>query len=117
MPEQPNDLHPSPNCPCDVCALVRHTLRTFATESSQRWHLLQMTPERAMEHERFAYNVGPDTRLGWKPYTFRATRGAVSQWACYTEGELAGKLRMHGLEVTGWSEWKDGMRTAEIKQA
>lgn len=69
-----------------------------------------------MEHDRFVYKVtDPNTRLGWTPYNFRATKGAVSQWACHTEDELTSRLSRHGLKIVKWSDWRDGVRTTRLE--
>jgi hypothetical protein len=81
------------------------------------WWLVQLTPEAAEAHDRRVYGVADDVTLGWHPYTYHATRGAVSQWACHNDAQLAGKLRRHGLSVGGWSEWRDGMRTTRLVEA
>lgn len=82
-----------------------------------RWHLVQLTPEAAEAHDRRVHNCGPDVMLGWKPYTYRVTWGAISQWACHTEEELARKLRLDGVKVAGWTEWRDGIRTTRFVNA
>lgn len=70
MPEQPNDLHPSPKCPCDVCALVRHTLRTFATDDPLQRRADEIAAaDRAEEANQFfaaslCYSGTPGGRFG-----------------------------------------------------
>lgn len=73
-----------------------------------RWHLVQLTPEAAMEHDRRVHKCGPGVGLGWTPYNYRATRGAVAQWACHTDEQLAVKLRQHGLKIAKWTPWSEG---------
>ena len=75
------------------------------------WHLVQLTPEAALEHDRRVYKCGPDVGLGWTPYTYRATFGAVSYWACHNETELQSRLKQHGLEIDRWTDWRSGIRT------
>lgn len=78
------------------------------------WFLTQLTPDAAEQHDRRVYNAGPDVGLGWRPYTFRATRGAVAQFACHTDGELGTQLRKRGLRVVAWTPWRDGVRSARL---
>ena len=81
------------------------------------WSLVQLTPEEAEAHDRRCYNVQPNVGLGWKPYTFRATYGAISQFACHTEEQLAHALSSRGLKITGWSEWRNGIRTTQLERS
>jgi hypothetical protein len=81
------------------------------------WHLTQLTPEAAETHDRRVYNAQPPTMLGWKPYTYRATRSAVSQFACHEDWQLKAQLKRHGLKVKAWTEWRDGVRTAQLIEA
>ncbi len=81
-----------------------------------RWHLCQLTPEAALEHDRRVHNCGPNVGLGWTPYNYRATKGAVSQWACHTESELATRLQARGLAILGWTPWRDGIRTTYLEE-
>ena len=48
--------------------------------SDKEWHVTQLTPEAAMAHEKRIRNLGPEIGLGWIPYNYLVTRGAVSQW-------------------------------------
>ena len=88
-----------------------------ATTGQNHWHLVQLTPEAAEQHDRMVYRAGPDVRFGWKPYTYRATRGAVAQFAAHSDEELATRLKSRGLKVAGWTDWRDGIRTTELVDA
>lgn len=79
------------------------------------WWLTQLTDEAAEAHDRRVYNAeDPKIRLGWKPYTYRGTRNAVSWFACHTDEQLAVELRLYGLKVKSWGEWRDGVRTTQL---
>jgi hypothetical protein len=80
------------------------------------WHITQLTQEAAEKHDRMVHGVPPATMLGWKPYTYRATYRAVSQFACHTEVELSRGLRQRGLSVSGWSPWSNGVRSTYAEE-
>ena len=79
----------------------------------QTWHVTQLTPEAALAHERRAYNVQNNVTLGWTPYNYRVTYGAVSQWACHTKEEFERYCRQNKFSLD-WSPWRDGIRYATL---
>lgn len=82
------------------------------------WHVTQATDEEAIAHARRCIGIQdkPEIGLGWKPYNYLVTRGAISQWACHTEDEFNRRLARYGLRVDGWSEWRDGIRSSTLSQ-
>lgn len=86
--------------------------------TTDSWWLTQLTPEKAEAHDRFVHNAeDPNIMLGWKPYTYRATRNACSYFACHEEWELERRLRNHGLKIAKWSAWDKGVRTTRLVAA
>lgn len=76
-----------------------------------QWQLTELTADEAERFTRRAYNVPAGVGLGWVPYRFYLTRGAVAQAACHTEAECARMLTSRGLTPTPWSAWDSGVRT------
>jgi hypothetical protein len=83
-------------------------------KSTYRWHVTQMTPEAAMEWTRRVHGLAdkPHIGIGWIPYNFLVTYGAVSQWATYTETEFDDRCRRDHLQLTHWTPWENGIRSA-----
>ena len=80
--------------------------------------LTQLTDEAAEAHDRRCYNAeDPAIQLGWKPYTYRATRDACAWFACHDESQLEVRLRENRLKIAGWGEWRDGVRSARLVHA
>ena len=80
----------------------------------QTWHVTQLTPDAALEFERRSHNVdNNNVTLGWTPYTYRVTYGAVSQWACHTEQEFERYCRQNKFTLD-WSPWRNGIRSAAL---
>lgn len=78
------------------------------------WHVTQLTPEEAESFDRRAYGVTSPERLGWTPYTYRVTYGAVAQWAGHTAEEFARFLSTNRLAEPTWSAWNNGIRYATL---
>jgi len=83
---------------------------------ASHWHLTGLGSRSAEQHARRAYNVPPDVRLGWKPYRYLATRGAISQWACHSAAELRVELQRRGLELDTQTHMGSGMRAWRLKE-
>jgi hypothetical protein len=81
----------------------------------REWHITQLTPEAALEHEKRIRNLGPEIGLGWTPYNYLVTRGAISQWACHTEDELNRWLRTKHFNSPQWTSWSNGIRSAWLQ--
>lgn len=81
-----------------------------------RWHVTQLTPEAALAHEKRVIGAGPEVGLGWTPYNYLVTHGAISQWACHTEAEFERELKRRNLAVTEWTGWENGIRSAFLKE-
>lgn len=78
----------------------------------------QLTAEAAEAFDRRVHNVPETTLLGWTPYQFRVTRGAVNRWACVTPAEFMLECRRRGLRAVGeWTPWVDGVRTVQLVEA
>ena len=83
----------------------------------QQWHVTQLTPEAAEAWTRRSMGIPDHAGLGWTPYNYLVTYGAVSQWACYTEQEFERELRVRHLQVAReWTPWENGIRSTYLQE-
>ena len=74
----------------------------------------QLTPEEAEAHTRRTHSIPPAVGLGWTPYNYLVTEGALSAWACHTQEEFEGECRKRGIRCGDWSPWANGVRIARL---
>jgi hypothetical protein len=63
------------------------------------WHLTMLTRRGAERWTRLVHNVPEHVGLGWRPYTYLVTRGAVSQAAFHRGADVKRWLSARGLRV------------------
>jgi hypothetical protein len=81
------------------------------------WHVTKLTDEAAMRHARLRSGLQdrPDVTLGWTPYNYLVSQGAMSTWACHTAAEFEAWQRRMGLHVREWLPEQNGVQWARLE--